>query len=165
MARQLAEQFSKRQPLRRAEYQPEYCEKLINHMAQGYSFHSFGSVINVSASVMRDWKATYEEFEQAAQIGEVKSVCFWEKVLIEQATGITSLKGNAKLIELVMKCRFLWAEKQHIELTGALETQLRQLSDQQLDIALRKLRAGQTSIAGDGDDTDIDAALDALKGS
>ena len=150
----------------RVQYDDAYCQMLVKHMASGYSFSSFAKKIGTTPSNLKKWRAIYEDFDLSAQQGEAESLHFWETILIGAATG--NVKGhNGKLIELVMKCRFLWSEKQHIELTGALETQLRQMTDQQIEMELRKLQARQNDmLAASGDvntDEQIAAALEKLK--
>lgn len=166
IARQAAEKCSKRHKRKTCEYGPEYCDQLVEHMSQGYSFNSFAAKIGTSAQTLKRWRAQLYEFEEAAQVGEAASLLFWEQHVINHATRPTD--GNSKMVELVMKCRFLWSDKQTIELTGALETQLRQLTDQQIETELRKLSARQNEImvtSGEANtDAEIDAALNKLKG-
>lgn len=133
-------------------------------MANGFSFNTFGKKIGVTPSTLKKWRQLYAEFDGAAQLGEAESLHFWESLLIGAAAG--QIKGNAKLVELVMKCRFLWSEKQHIELTGSLETQLRRMSDQELESKLREIRTRQSTLSEDttiDDDESIENALEKLR--
>lgn len=164
-ARQTAEKYS-RQRRKKVEYKQKYCDMVVEHMAQGFSFNSFAGLIGTSAQTLKRWRELIYEFDEAAQAGEAKSLYFWEKEVVDQARG-RNQDGNHKLVELVMKCRFLWTDKQHIELTGSLETQLRQLTDQQLENELRKISARQKDAlvtpAEANRDYEIDAAIEKLK--
>jgi len=165
MARQIIEEMQAKSFKTVKKYNESYAHELVKHMQAGFSFSSFASVVGATPSTIKQWRAIHEDFDEAAQLGEAKSLAFWERELIDQARGIH--KGQSKLVELVMKCRFLWSEKQHIELTGALETQLRQMTDQQIEMELRKLQARQNDLlAASGEvntDEQIAAALEKLK--
>ena len=65
---------------RPTDYKPEYCEMLIEHMSEGYSFESFGGVIEVSERVLYDWEKAHKEFLHSKEIGVQKSMVWWEKV-------------------------------------------------------------------------------------
>ena len=159
-----AREIIKRRHVSVVEFDELYCDMLVEHMKKGFSFNSFGATIGASALTLRRWRELYDSFDEAAKLGESHSLHYWEKILVTSAAG--KLKGhNGKLIELVLKCRFLWTEKQHIELTGSLETELRRLSDKELEIKLRSITAKQTDFIGSDaeDDARLDKALDKLK--
>jgi hypothetical protein len=65
---------------RPTDYKPEYCEMLIEHMAEGYSFKSFGGIIGVAESTLHKWKSEHLEFSESINIGSLKSMVFWEKI-------------------------------------------------------------------------------------
>lgn len=86
-------------------YKKEYCADLVEHMAQGYSFHSFGGKIKVGARTLFDWLDRHPEFQDAKDHGEVASLYFWEK------TGIAGTHGKIKGFQQAswifnMKARF-----------------------------------------------------------
>lgn len=68
-------------------YKEEYCEMLVNHMAQGYSFESFGADINVSFRTLYNWADNYPQFLQAKELGLTKCRKFWEKLGIAGTAG------------------------------------------------------------------------------
>lgn len=86
-------------------YKREYCADLVEHMAQGYSFHSFGGKLRVGARTLFDWLDRHEEFQEAKQVGEFACMYFWEK------TGIAGTHGKIKGFQQAsfifnMKARF-----------------------------------------------------------
>jgi len=70
---------------RKAKYKAEYCQALIDHMAGGYNFKSFGAMCDPVASVasLYRWLEKYPAFREAKDKGEV---------LLER-WGISSLKA------------------------------------------------------------------------
>ena len=65
---------------RPTDYKPEYCQMLIEHMSEGYSFESFGGVIEVSERVLYDWEKAHKDFLHSKEIGTQKSMIWWERV-------------------------------------------------------------------------------------
>ena len=47
---------------RPTEYKEEFCQMLIDHMSEGYSFESFGGIVGVSERVLYDWEKKFPEF-------------------------------------------------------------------------------------------------------
>lgn len=90
---------------RPSSYKPEYCEKLIEHMSQGMSFHSFAADCDVSAQCLYDWVMRYDDFAKAKAIAEVKCLRFWEKLNIAGAAGKVK-NFNAATTIYNMKVRF-----------------------------------------------------------
>ena len=65
---------------RPTKYKEEYCEMLIEHMSEGYSFDSFGGIIEVDETTLYEWEKTHKEFSLSKSIGTQKSMVWWEKV-------------------------------------------------------------------------------------
>ena len=65
---------------RPTKYKEEYCEMLIEHMAEGYSFESFGGVIEVAEDTLYEWAKVNKNFSDSKNIGTQKSMIWWEKV-------------------------------------------------------------------------------------
>ena len=61
-------------------YKPEYCEMLIEHMSEGYSFESFGGIIEVNEDTLYEWVKVHKEFSDSKKIGTQKSMVWWEKI-------------------------------------------------------------------------------------
>jgi hypothetical protein len=108
-------------------YKPEFCQMLIEHMAKGLSFESFGATINVSAAKLYEYADKHPEFREAKQQGRIKSMLFWENLGVENilSTSETIRKGNssetksktlnAAIYKLHMANKFGWHESKSIE--------------------------------------------------
>lgn len=84
-------------------YFPEYCEQLIDHMAQGYSFESFGGIVNAGRATLYQWMDKNPEFADAKKKGEAASKLFWERLQIRNAK---SGEGNFSAISWALRNRF-----------------------------------------------------------
>jgi len=62
----------------KVEYQPKFCQDIVNHMASGFSFDSFGAVIGVHRVQMDRWTKYYPEFQEAKDLAFLKCLYFWE---------------------------------------------------------------------------------------
>ena len=87
-------------------YKPEYCEELIEHMKEGYSFSSFGANCECSAATLCYWVKTHDDFAHAKSIGEVHNLKHWEKLS-------HSKMDTGKWI-FNMKNRFGWMDKREV---------------------------------------------------
>jgi hypothetical protein len=73
-----------------SDYRPEYCQKLIDHMARGLSIKSFCGVIDVDEKTIYNWLQRHPEFMTARMAGEAKRRYFFEQ------TGVGGLTGKIK---------------------------------------------------------------------
>lgn len=80
-------------------YKPEYCQMLIEHMEQGYSFQSFAAIVDVCEDTLYDWCKKNPEFAEAHRRGSTKSRLFYEKMGIDGLFSITKTerKGNTTI--------------------------------------------------------------------
>ena len=108
------------------QYKKRYCQLLVKHLSQGYSFESFGAVANTHRKVLYDWVHKYPEFAEAKQRGTEQGLRLFEKLLISQTMGKkitdkdgTKLKPNLGAICFMLKTRFhkVYSEKQHLEVS------------------------------------------------
>jgi hypothetical protein len=95
-------------------YREEYCELVIDHMAKGHSFDSFGGAVGVCNQTLYNWASKYPEFEQAKREGFAKAQLFWEKI------GIAGVVGKVPGFNVTgwifnMKNRFKWHDRQEIQ--------------------------------------------------
>ena len=65
---------------RPTKYKEEYCEMLIEHMSEGYSFDSFGGIIEVDETTLYEWVKQHDKFSHSKNIGTQKSMVWWEKI-------------------------------------------------------------------------------------
>jgi len=65
---------------RPTKYKEDFCNMLIEHMAEGYSFDSFAGIVEVHIDTLYEWAKVHKEFSDAKHIGTAKSMAWWEKV-------------------------------------------------------------------------------------
>jgi len=65
---------------RPSKYDEKYCEMLIEHMAEGYSFESFGGIIEVNEDTLYEWVKVHPKFSDSKSIGTQKLVVWWENI-------------------------------------------------------------------------------------
>lgn len=65
---------------RPTKYDEKYCEMLIEHMAEGYSFESFGGIIEVNEDTLYEWVKVHPKFSDSKSIGTQKSMIWWEQM-------------------------------------------------------------------------------------
>jgi len=49
-------------------YRPEFCQRLIEHMALGHSFLAFGGSVRVTRKTLYNWMEAHAEFKEAHEI-------------------------------------------------------------------------------------------------
>lgn len=100
---------------RPSKWKDEYCQMLISHMNQGFSFASFAGVISVSKECIYNWEKTKPSFSDASKKGEALSLLRNEQILMGIAIG--KVKGNVAAQIFIMKNRFGWRDKLDAEIT------------------------------------------------
>ncbi len=65
---------------RSTDYKPEYDQMLIDHMAKGLSFKSFGGVANVGTTTLYEWLKANASFQKSKSIGNNKCRLYWETI-------------------------------------------------------------------------------------
>ena len=90
---------------RPTKYKPEYCEKLIKHMTEGYSFESFAAIADCCVDTLNEWAKVHPEFSAAKKRAFAKSMVYWEKMGKEGSSGdLENFKQSSWIY--TMKCRF-----------------------------------------------------------
>jgi hypothetical protein len=59
-------------------YKPEYCQYLLEDMAQGFSLTAFAGLIGVSRSTINMWMDAHPEFSEAVSQGKALQLRAWE---------------------------------------------------------------------------------------
>lgn len=108
-----------------SKYKPEYCQQLIEHMAEGLSFESFAGIIEVNRDSLYEWIKVHQEFSDAKKIAVDKSLHFWEKLGLNNIINISESESqgegfgrsssrslNSSVWIFNMKNRFGWRDKQ-----------------------------------------------------
>lgn len=126
---------------RPTEYRDEYCQMVIEAMAQGLSLTAFAGMIRVSREAVYSWISRHSEFADAvARARSARTLALEQKLLrsrkgAETTAAIFALK-NAQPDE--------WRDLKHTETTHLHA--IAQLSDAQLNA----IAAGQAFNVGDG---------------
>lgn len=82
---------------RPTKYKRKYCNQLIEHMNKGYSFETFGAVIDVNPDTLFEWAKKHKDFSEAKHLAFNKCRLFWEKAGIEGMQNQTYRKGNVSI--------------------------------------------------------------------
>lgn len=97
-------------------YKEEYCDQIIEHLAQGFSMESFAATINCSRDSLYEWRNKHKSFSDSIKIGLEKSLIFWEKIGQEGTLG--KIKGfNCATYIFSMKNKFRWTDRTEAEIT------------------------------------------------
>lgn len=68
-------------------YKREYCQLLIEHMAEGLSFTTFGGKVGVCRRTLFLWVDAFPDFAEAKRIGTLKSQLWWENYCKDSMLG------------------------------------------------------------------------------
>ena len=100
---------------RPTKYKKEYCQQVVDFMAQGYSKEATAAHINIAKDTFYAWEKKHAEFSDAIKEGEQKSRLWWEKIGMGGMVG--KVPGfNATTWIFNMKNRHGWVDKK--EITG-----------------------------------------------
>ena len=77
-------------------YDQSFCDRVIDHVKQGYTFNSFAAVIGVSVTTLSRWVEKYEKFAEAKEIAQQYLSMRYQDYLDKAASGES--KGNASAI-------------------------------------------------------------------
>lgn len=102
---------------RPSDYKPEYCQALMDHMAEGYSFESFAATIGKHRDTLYEWEKVHPAFSDSKKKGRELGLLEWEKIGKRGITGKIPFFNNASYI-FTMKNRFpdLWYDKHQVDL-------------------------------------------------
>jgi hypothetical protein len=72
---------------RPSEYKPEYCQAVIDYMAQGYSLSAFAGSIKVSKPTIYEWMTEHSDFSNAVSRGKMTRVAALERKMLAARYG------------------------------------------------------------------------------
>lgn len=99
-------------------YQPEFCEMLVDHMDQGYSFESFAADVDVDRDTLYEWAKVHPQFSDAKKRGFAKSLKFLEKAGLDSIFDCAGF--NTTLYIFTMKSRFKMWDRPVLEPSASL---------------------------------------------
>lgn len=102
----------------KVKFDEKYCSMLVEWMASGRSYETFGNTIGVVSRTLYEWEAQHNIWYQSKKLAWQKSLQFWEDTLIS-ATNDT-LKSNAALLIFKLKNAFpnLYSDRAEMKITG-----------------------------------------------
>jgi hypothetical protein len=83
-------------------YRREFCDRLIELMAEGRSLDGCGHLLGVHPDSLYEWQKVHPEFSEAVRAGRAASTTFWESRIIAVANGGP---GNAQSIQWGLRNR------------------------------------------------------------
>jgi len=84
-----------------SEYRPEYCELLIKHMKNGFTFNSFGAAIKVPMSEVDRWEQLYPEWARYKDIAQSCLLYHDEELLKNGTTGeLEKFKASSHIFKM-----------------------------------------------------------------
>ena len=87
-----------RNPSPMTKYRPEFCQLLIDHMENGFSFSSFPARIyddhkvKVGTSTLWEWAKDRPDFAHAYEVAKARALAFHERFLRYHVTGVIPKK-------------------------------------------------------------------------
>lgn len=91
-------------------YKEEYCDQLIDHMSEGFSFESFGGIISVSRDTLYEWAKVQPAFSDAKKIGLSQHRLYWERQMKEGMWNTPKLFFNTTAWIFMMKNCHGWRD-------------------------------------------------------
>lgn len=117
-------------------YKEEFCELLIEHMSEGFSFESFAGVVGCCMKTLDNWALEYPDFLRAKAEGRQRSLFWWEK---QGHKGLFSMEGvslNPTVYRMNMINRFKWKDKAEEE--KKIDLSVENLTDDQLENLIKE---------------------------
>lgn len=98
---------------RPTDYRPEYCQAVVEFMAEGYTATAFAGEIGVSRDTIYAWASKHHEFSDALRMGQAKSLRWWEERL--RSNGMERIGSDSAIIFALKNIgRHDWRDKVEI---------------------------------------------------
>lgn len=92
-------------------FQDEFCEMLIEHMADGFSFESFGKKIKTGCRTLYYWVENYPDFADAKEIGDMAALYADELKLERAKRGDKAINIIATMFSLKTRHHKIYGER------------------------------------------------------
>ena len=96
--------------VRQTKYKKDYCQMLTDHMSEGYTFESFGGVVNVCKDTLFEWIKVHSEFSDSLKVARLKQLLANEKLLKDIARGKVR-NANVTAQIFIMKNCHKWTDR------------------------------------------------------
>jgi hypothetical protein len=125
-------------------YRPEYCEMLVQHMAEGLSYSSFAAVADVCFDTLYEWEKVYPEFSEAKKRGRPKAKMTLEKTAMMAVRGELE-KYNATMLIFMLKNMFPeeYKDRQEVQSVNKTTHAVDQSVIESLKEAVADIRSGK----------------------
>jgi len=87
---------------RPSSYRPEFCDRILELMAEGRSLDGCAALLGVHPDSLNEWQRVHLEFSVAVRAGRAAATAFWETRLLDVAQGGS---GNAQAIQWALRNR------------------------------------------------------------
>lgn len=87
---------------RPTKYAEEFCQKLIDHMSEGFTYEAFAGKVAVNLDTLYQWEKDYPSFSEAKKIGRAAQQSANEKLIQDIAKGKIR-NGNATAAIFILK--------------------------------------------------------------
>jgi hypothetical protein len=113
---------------RPTDYNPKYCEEVIELGKQGKSLAQMASRFDVARSTIDEWASVHPEFSEALTRAKAHAQAWWEDA---GQDGLKADKFNAQVWTKSMQARFRddYTERQQVEQTGKMTVELVRFGD------------------------------------
>lgn len=102
---------------RPSDYDPAYCDAVIDFMSKGYSLTAFAGSIRKARSTMNEWMGAHPDFSEAVKIGQSARTRCLEETLI---AGETGPKVTAHIFALKNAAPEEWRDKHEHKMDGGI---------------------------------------------
>jgi hypothetical protein len=126
---------------RPSDYRPEYCDMVIEAMANGVSLEAFAGQIRVAVETVYRWMTRHREFSEAVSRAKPARTLWWELKLMRSRKGAET---TASIFALRNCAPDQWKDIRNVQHQHTLE--IKQLSDAELN----RIAAGHVGYADDG---------------
>lgn len=126
-------------------YDPKYCQMVVEHVSQGYSFPSFAAIIGVAVDTLYAWEHRFPEFSEAKKKSLAKNLLWWEKAGHAGMYATKEAPFNATVWIFSMKNRHGWVDRQEIDTTHTIKP-LKQEYEMLNDAELLKLEEAEKKV-------------------
>ena len=87
---------------RPSSYRGEFCDRIIQLMAEGRSLDGCAALLGVHPDSLNEWQRVHPELSVAVRAGRAAATAFWETRLLDVAQGGS---GNAQAIQWALRNR------------------------------------------------------------
>ncbi len=157
---------------RPTEYDPAYCEQVVEHGKLGKSFETFAIKVGVHRTTLYDWCERHPDFAYARKVSAEARADWWEELITQGAAGLLpNFSAAATIFALKQQG---WKDKQELELSGrdgeaikvqaVRDTVMGFLQDPQTAAALETLaNAGELPAKSESQQLSIEQVIEAKR--